>query len=242
MTGIPAVSVEENPPLIPVVELLQNPTDAAGVGLVFHAFLCFDRKVLFGARRRPVARVFNAEVFRMEHGFLAGVLLVFVIFEYLERGVVQPQNREDIHPRHETDPDIRGKPHQIRRLDGAHAHREDEDKAQHVKEPRFFERAVDVLHIDFGHVGVAQDRRERKEKERAGHKGRSEIGHDGVNRLLGINRTRFNARKVADERDAVGIDDVVAARRENHDARRRADEPRIDVDGKRLYEPLFGGV
>ena len=63
MTGISAVSVEENPPLIPVVELLQNPTDAAGVGLVFHAFLRFDRKVLFGARRRPVARVFNADFF-----------------------------------------------------------------------------------------------------------------------------------------------------------------------------------
>ena len=47
---------------------------------------------------------------------------------------------------------------------------------------------------------------------------------------------------MADERDAVGIDDVVATRREDHDARCRADEPRIDVDGKRLYEPLFGGV
>lgn len=191
---------------------------------------------------QPVIGMLDLKLFGVKDGIEPLPALLFIILEGAEGRSLEKKNRNHVEPGHGADADVGHRPDEGRRLEGAESHRAEEDRLENRHEEGLADHAVDVGHVRFGHVVVAQNRREREEEDRDRDEGTAPSRHQLIDRLLRVDGTGFDALESFKNELSVGAHDVVAARHENHEARGRADEERVDVDREGLHEPLLGGV
>ncbi len=178
----------------------------------------------------------------MEHGIQSLSLLCFIVFQADKSSFLQQQDGDDVEPGHQTYPYVSQTPGEICRLDGTVDSRCHQSNLQQEGEPGAINLAVDIGDVGFGDVVVGDYGGEREEEQCDSHEDAAKARHHALHGGLYITRACGNAGYACVNGCAIRSLHVVKAGDQQHEAGGGADKQGVDVDGKRLHQPLFGRV